>query len=259
LSATFDAFATDYDQQFTFSLLGKLMRQRVHQQLDLYFKAGQHILELNCGTGEDALYMAKQGIQVTATDISAEMVQLAQQKIDSYVTDLPARTLTCDSAKIQSLLAQNDGSYQGVLSNFGGLNCITDLTKLADDLQPHLDSKANLLLCIMGPYVPWEWLWFLTQGQPKKAFRRLSTKPIKWHDLTLYYPSIRQVKQAFSQGYTHQKTTAVGALIPPSYMEEWALKHQNLIQRLNSMEEKWQNNPLLTWTADHYLIHFQRQ
>ena len=38
------------------------------------------ILELNAGTGEDAVYFAQQGHNVHATDISAGMQEVADQK-----------------------------------------------------------------------------------------------------------------------------------------------------------------------------------
>ena len=48
-----------------------MLRGRVWQTLERTFTPGQHILELACGTGEDALWLAQRGIQVTATDGSA--------------------------------------------------------------------------------------------------------------------------------------------------------------------------------------------
>src|SRR5262249_44012428 len=48
---------------------------------DTHFGAGDSILELNCGTGEDALHLARRGARVLATDISATMVQVAREKI----------------------------------------------------------------------------------------------------------------------------------------------------------------------------------
>ena len=36
---------------------------------------------MNCGTGEDARWLASQGMQVLATDISAPMIEVAQCKL----------------------------------------------------------------------------------------------------------------------------------------------------------------------------------
>ena len=78
----FDAFAGDYDHDFTHSILGQLLRPRVWTKLAEHFRPGDHVLELTCGTGEDAVWLAKQGIRVTATDGSAAMVREAKAKAE---------------------------------------------------------------------------------------------------------------------------------------------------------------------------------
>ena len=80
--AVFDTFAETYDDDFTHSLLGRLLRPRVWDILAQHFTAGQHILELTCGTGEDAVWLARRGVHVTATDGSAEMVKKAKAKAE---------------------------------------------------------------------------------------------------------------------------------------------------------------------------------
>ena len=89
--AVFDTFAPTYDNDFTQTRLGQMLRGRVWRTLERYFNPGDHILELACGTGEDALWLAGQGVAVTATDGSAVMIQTAQAKakqagLDKLVT-----------------------------------------------------------------------------------------------------------------------------------------------------------------------------
>ncbi|NJN98346.1 MAG: class I SAM-dependent methyltransferase, partial [Anaerolineales bacterium] len=79
----FDAFAAAYDDDFTHSLLGQLLRPRVWDILAQHFSAGQHVLELTCGTGEDALWLTRRGVHVTATDGSAAMVRQAEAKAEA--------------------------------------------------------------------------------------------------------------------------------------------------------------------------------
>jgi hypothetical protein len=79
-SSAFDAFAADYDATFTHTALGQRLRRRVWRVLADYFQAGQTVLELACGTGEDAVWLAQRGLTVTATDGSAEMVRATAVK-----------------------------------------------------------------------------------------------------------------------------------------------------------------------------------
>ena len=53
------------------------------------FEPGAHILELNCGTGEDALFLARHDMSVVACDASGQMIQTARQRMQSEDPDAP--------------------------------------------------------------------------------------------------------------------------------------------------------------------------
>src|SRR5262245_37709028 len=78
----FDEVAADSDQQFRRSASGRMMRQAVWSRVAARFAVGSHVLELSCGTGEDAVYLARRGVNVTATDASAQMLDQARRKVD---------------------------------------------------------------------------------------------------------------------------------------------------------------------------------
>ena len=78
----FDTLAAEYDLQFTTSLVGREQRRCTRKWLSRVV-AGQNklqILEINCGTGEDALWLSKMGHEVIATDQSPAMIAKAKQK-----------------------------------------------------------------------------------------------------------------------------------------------------------------------------------
>ena len=76
--AIFDSSATTYDSDFTFSEIGKLQRNRVHVFLakNILNQNKLSVLEINCGTGEDALWLAERGCDVIATDASSKMIEV---------------------------------------------------------------------------------------------------------------------------------------------------------------------------------------
>jgi len=67
------------------------------------------ILELGCGTGNDAARLADEGYSVTAVDVSGEAIGQAEAKFGSL-----ARFLVAD---ITQPLAFPDGSFDAVMSN----------------------------------------------------------------------------------------------------------------------------------------------
>jgi len=76
-SGCFDLLAADYDRTWTNSGAGRLQRDAVWRQIVRLFRAGDHVLDLGCGTGEDAAHLMRHGVRVRAMDASPEMVRLA--------------------------------------------------------------------------------------------------------------------------------------------------------------------------------------
>src|ERR1700750_2212382 len=79
--AAFDRIAEDYDRRFTDSLIGRAQRDAVWKVLRKTFRRNDKVLELNCGTGEDAIYLAGNGISVVALDASQQMIATAEQRL----------------------------------------------------------------------------------------------------------------------------------------------------------------------------------
>lgn len=77
-AAYWNVVAETYDQVFPETLIGRAQREIVWQELACVFQAGQRILELNCGTGVDAVHLAESGVRVLACDISPRMIELAR-------------------------------------------------------------------------------------------------------------------------------------------------------------------------------------
>jgi SAM-dependent methyltransferase len=256
--------AESYDDSFTQSLIGGLMRAAVWRRLDATFQPGQHVIELSCGTGEDAVHLARRGVHVLATDISAGMVAAARAKVDRAKLGHLVEVRQLDMAQLASIGGRDDGgngallAYDGALSNFGGLNCVADLRGVAAGLAGLLRPEAPVMLCVMGPLVPWEWAWHLARGDVRRAFRRLQPGGAAWRGLTISYPPISALRQTFAPWFVTRRVSAVGALLPPSYVEEWAAQRTQLIWALAQIERRWAGAPPLAWLADHYLIELER-
>jgi SAM-dependent methyltransferase len=148
-------------------------------------------------------------------------------------------------------------AFDGALSNFGGLNCVADLRGAARDLARALRPGGIAILCIMGPRVPWEWLWFLSRGQPRAAFRRLR-RSSQWSGLTLHYPSISAACRAFAPEFRALRASAIGALLPPPYTESVLGRYPQLLARLDRIERRVENQWPLPQLADHYLLELER-
>jgi ubiquinone/menaquinone biosynthesis C-methylase UbiE len=255
-AAPFDDLAADYDQSFTATSIGQRMRAATWRRLDLAFRPGERVLELNCGTGEDAVHLAGRGVHVVATDVSPAMLAVTRAKVDRAGL---ASMVEVAQLRIENLDNQGDrGGFDGVLSNFGGLNCVGDVQEVARGLAAMLRPGGTAVLCLMGPAVPWEWGWYLARGQPGKALRRLRSGGTSWRGLTIRYPTIGTTRRAFAPWFEQRRVAAVGALVPPSYAGAWAARHPRLLAALDRWERGIETLPPLPWLADHYLMELER-
>jgi SAM-dependent methyltransferase len=251
----FDVMAADYDRSFGASAIGRRMRAATWRRLDAAFRPGERVLELNCGTGEDALHLAERGVRVLATDSSVQMLEMTRAKVARAGL---GGLVEIAPLAIEQLAHTVAGRFDGVLSNFGGVNCVSDLPAVARALTALLRPGARALLCVMGPVVPWEWAWYLAHGEPGKAARRLSRGGAPWRGLTIRYPSIGETRRAFAPHFAQRRVAAIGALLPPTYAEAWAARHPRLLAALDRCERRLETVPPLPWLADHYLLELER-
>lgn len=256
----FDDEAAGYDDAFTASEIGQYARARFWRQADALFPEGARLLELGGGTGEDACHFAARGMRVVLTDASAGMVQAAHAKATARGLDARIVAQALDMARLgDAEIAATLGTFDGAYSNFGAVNCVEDLRGLSRGLAEALAPGAPLLLCVMGPLVPWEWGWFLARGQFGKAFRRLGRDGTAWRGLRVRYPGPKRLAAAFSEHFTYRGARVVNAFLPPSYAGAAFQRPSRALALLDACDERWQQSGLLARFSDHYLAHFERK
>ena len=153
-SSPFDIAAATYDKDFTHSLIGQLQRKRVWQLLIPLLQSYHrplHILEINCGTGEDALALAKLGHHVTAMDSSEQMIRAARQKLTASAPEKNSPLfITCSFNSIAD--HSFNEPFDLVISNFGGLNCADEkeITRLSKTLSDIITTEGKLFLVVLA-------------------------------------------------------------------------------------------------------------
>ncbi len=257
--AAFDRMAGSYDAVFTESAIGRAQRGVVWAALKRVFRAGDRVLELNCGTGEDALFLAGRGVSVVACDASVGMIEVAERRksLRSLYGSLQFRVLRNEDLAV---LASRAG-FDGALSNFSGLNCVADLRQVALDLGRLIKPGGSALICISTRVCLWEIAWYGARANFKKAFRRVRGSAVAHLDgisVPVWYPTIRRMRQIFSPVFRLRSIRAVGLFVPPSYVESWACRHKRVLAGLEAMDRIFAAWPLLRCAGDHVLLEFER-
>ena len=257
----FDAIAVGYDQSFTETSTGRCQREKVYACLgEIKAKSGK-VLEINCGTGEDAVWWAHSGWQVVATDISGAMTEVCRLKVEKYGLQGRVEVLQSDALDITTALRQAgipDG-FDVVFSNFGGVNCIAPerLPRLAEQLQSLLKPGGKIVLVVMGRFCWWETLYFMAKGNFKAAFRRFSSKPSLARldentTVNTWYYSPGQIKHHFPDFKT-ELLIPVGFWAPPSYLDPLMIRFPGLMKMLKRLERRTKGS-WAAYGADHYLM-----
>lgn len=260
----FDFLAQDYDAGFTHSAIGQLQRRRVWHYLNhllVQYQRPLQILEINCGTGEDAWQLAALGHTVLATDASAAMINVAQTKPATSPAAVSPEFRVSAFDELGKLL--QDKKFDLVFSDFGGLNCIDKkaVRVLAQTLSDHLKPEGKLFWVLMGDRCWNEVTYYLRKGKPGKAFRRWgrsaqfsageSSMPVYY-----YYPAaLAALLQPLFKQISHHP---IGLFVPPSYREADYQNQPQRLERLYRKEERFAPSWLSRF-ADHFCIIFEKE
>ncbi|NNT71333.1 methyltransferase domain-containing protein [Flavobacterium sp. IMCC34852] len=255
MDASFDKAAINYDDTFTNTNIGKMQRALVYAELSKHLTSVQNILEINCGTGEDAIWLAKQNFNVTATDISPKMIEVAKSKAN----------LNFKVADINSITKTFEGStFDLLFSNFGGLNCLSksELEKFFANSDSILSEKGKMALVIMPKNTLWEQFYFLTKAQFKNISRRKQESVIAYVDgenVTTYYYNPKDIVNLAKANFETVAVKPIGFFIPPSYLDGFFKNKKGFLGFLDRLERGIKNISWLSKYADHYLIILQKR
>jgi SAM-dependent methyltransferase len=273
------ATATTSDQAFTLSApfydveqssnrVARWSRARSVKILDRAFSPGDFVLELGCGTGEEALHLARRGVHVVATDAAAGMLGVLKVKLSREDAAVRERvTLVATPARDTDKLTARfgRGSFDGAYSSFGPLNCEPDLSPVVDALAALVKPGGSVILSLINRYCPWETAWYLAAGRPRKAFRRwpghaLATVRSSWQTtrIPVYYWSPGHVEGYFRSHFQVTHRMALPWLLPPQYLDGLLRERPHLFRLLAKIDRilagVWPFNAL----GDHTLFELRR-
>jgi SAM-dependent methyltransferase len=190
-TSPFDALAQSYNELWTGTARGRDQRTAVWREIDGLFRTGDRVLDLGCGTGDDALHLADAGIEVFGIDAAPKMVQIAR-----------SRGVKASVLSIEDLVSGAGlwPVFSGAISNFGALNCVPDLRPVATQLASLVQPAGPVAICLMGPFCLTDW---------RHAAKRWCGHT-QWRGIDVYYPTSRQIRAAFAPWFAFERRVAIG-------------------------------------------------
>jgi ubiquinone/menaquinone biosynthesis C-methylase UbiE len=257
----FDKQSKVFDEIYSGNTIIQYKRKRVRDHAEKIIHQNSNILELNAGTGEDAVYFAQHGHHVHATDISEGMLLQLDEKVKSKRLEKKISLEICSFTRLNEL--KKKGPYDFIFSNFAGLNCTNELDKVLQSLSPLLKPGGIITLVILPKFCLWE-TSLLFKGKSKTAFRRFfSSKGAKAHiegeHFRCWYYNPSFVKKHLKKDFDLLKCEGLCTFVPPSYIENFGEKHPRAFKLLKKIEERWKAKWPWRSIGDYYIISFQKK
>lgn len=267
--ASFDGAALDYDDDFTFSRIGQQQREQVWTYLETLLETSGRlkILELNCGTGYDAAFLARGGHDVVATDVSEQMLIKTKKRIQSEHLSDKVSVYRYDLTRPIGEIGDTEDptwekeSYDLIFSNFGGLNCLSqeELGNMADDLIELLKKEGSVVMVVMPRYCLMDLLYNGLRLKVNKVYKRLFSRSIQVDvdevEVTTFYHSLSRYSKSFI-GCSLIDTRVISFL--PSYLERWIHRIPLLLSLDRMMVSILKKQRAFAPLCDHALIHIKK-
>lgn len=258
-ASAFDTVAEEYDRIFTNSAIGRAQRDAVWEIAAHTFSPGGRILELNCGTGEDAFFLSRLGLKVYACDASGNMIAVAKRRQLREARHSAVEFNVVPSESLGALLSLPQ--FDGVFSNFGGLNCLANIAEVGRPLASLVRPGGVAVLCLCSRICLCEMAWFLSHADLRKAFRRVkgsATATLNGVAVNVQYPTVRELCAALHPWFALRRVKSIGLAVPPTYLEPWANRHREILAIMRSIDRVISEWPILRALGDHVLLTMER-
>ncbi len=233
------------------------MRRKVRRHALMNLRPGDRILELNAGTGADAVFFARLGFHITAIDLSPGMVAKIEEKRLRYGLQ---DHLTVYRRSFEELKDLPGGPFQYVFSNMGGLNCTGDLAAIWRSLDGLLSPCSRVTCVIMPPVCLWE-LSLALRGRFRLALRRLlpggALANVEGVRFRAFYYTPGQVLRVLGPEYRLLKLQGLSVFTPPADHKSFPFEHPRLYRLLWALEERLADRYPFNRCGDFYILTVQ--
>ncbi len=246
-AARYDAFAGDHPHLTR-------IREKVYDHVTRLIPRDSRILELNAGTGTDAVALAQRGYRVHATDIAPGMLNRLQDKVEEL--KLQDR-ITIEERSFLSLDNIPGAPFDAVFSDLGGLNCIPNLTLVIQQL-PKILKPGGLITWVLMPRLC---LWEMAEvfrGNFRLAFRRLARHGVRANleglHFDVYYFSPREALSWFGKDFDLIALKGLSVITPTAESKNFAKQFSRLYKILSWLDDKL--SPHWPWNGwgDFYIL-----
>ncbi len=248
----FSHMGLEYETESLHNPIVSFARKQVYRHFLRLRKPPATVLEINAGSGYDALYLATMGYKVLATDSASGMINMIYQK----------RHQNLNALQMSFHKLELTQKFDIILSNFGGLNTTSNIAKVFKQFPNLLNKGGYVVLTILNPFCIWEfanlpWSW-------KTATRRLNwlkKKPTKanigGNVIDTYYYSPAQIQKAMPPVMRLVEVQGLSIFVPPPYMKQIPRRYPKIFDMLTKIEMRLCSFWPFSHLGDYFIISFR--
>jgi len=254
----FDSASNAYDKDEAENPTRRIMRAHSIKLLRATFHPGQRILEIGCGTGTEAIALAKSGMKIVATDISPQMIARTRQRVLSRglqdritMEQLPAHDI--------GMLDEEYGpkSFDGAYSSFGALNCEPRLNDFVLSLAGLLKPDSSFVCSVMNKFCLFD---FALNSLLFKRTNRLACMcaPLGTAEVLTSFYSVGEFTKMFVDFFTIRQIRALLTFLPPPYFEKTIHLLKPAPTKISDLD--WELGKFYPFNrfGDHFIVIFRK-
>ena len=245
----FDREAAVYDAAFGVNPSGLVFRRVFQDRLFRSFPPGTRVLDLGCGTGDDAIALAETGRVVHAIDPSPRMIERARAKAGARA--IAGSHLSFDVRAAEDGGFDGGATFDGAYSDFGALSC-TDLGRVGEALARALKPGARLVLSLIGRHPLPALAHRLLTGRGEPRGRR--EPKVAGVSVSTWYATVREARARIGPAFAWRRAFALGVLLPGPDHPGWALRNPQAFGLLAAVEGLLRHWPVLRGLGDHVVV-----
>ena len=220
----YENLSSDYDQRFDNPRINYMRSVEKIVLLDS-LKMGL-VLDIGCGTGEQAVFLAEKGYRVLGVDISREMIKIAKDRIKNtnFRDNL---SFVIASAEF---LPFRDKSFNGIISIFGIFNHIPNVDTAFQETSRVLQTGGQGIFTVVNRWNLTWWVNAFIKCKGSWIISSLRSKEYVVNGLWTYYFTRREIMKRLGDTGLKVRTGSLLLLLYP-FNQKKLLLHEKMFIR----------------------------
>lgn len=262
ISEAFDSASEEYDFTINSNRINRWIRKRSIDLILKYVNKNSILLEIGCGTGEEAIKIVSHVKKIVATDISCKMIELLNLKIKGRSLQdkiVPIRVAASGIAELANLFLMD--KFDLAYSLNGALNCELKINLFPKSLSGLIKPNGYFICSIRNSVCASEMLSHLFAFQFDKCTPRKKQPmmvSVGGKDIPAFYYKPEEFARFFKPWFEVRRIIALPAIIPPAYLSEYFVKLGPIARIAEKLDSFISEIPLMNLLGDQTLFVFQK-